>query len=189
VTKLTLAAAKKALTKRGFKVGKVTYRRSAILKGRAIAAGATGLRRVGTKITLSVSRGGASARRPVTSAPVASPPAAPPSSPAPAPSVAPPPPAAPPAGPAPADGEGEAESSGGGSFALPFDRVRSTSLSELRQELGFGLLVAAFSVAFAAVLRARRPLGQGVGGADQELLWDVRLLRSVGRLLRRLLGR
>jgi hypothetical protein len=189
VTKLTLAAAKKALTKRGFKVGKVTYRRSAILKGRAIAAGATGLRRVGTKITLSVSKGGAAARRPVTSAPVASPPAAPPSSPAPAPSVAPPPPAAPPAGPAPADGEGEAESSGGGSFALPFDRVRSTSLSELRQELGFGLLVAAFSVAFAAVLRARRPLGQGVGGADQELLWDVRLLRSVGRLLRRLLGR
>jgi hypothetical protein len=67
--------------------------------------------------------------------------------------------------------------------------VRSTSLSELRQELGFGLLVAAFSVAFAAVLRARRPFGEGVGGADQELLWDVRLLRSVGRLLRRLLGR
>jgi hypothetical protein len=190
VTKLTLAAAKRALTKRGFKVGKVTYRRSSIPTGRAIAAGATGLRRVGTKITISVSKGRASARRPVTSTPVASPPGAPPSSSAPAPSVAPAPAAAPPAAAAPgADGQGEAESSGGGPFVLPFDRVRNASLSELRQELGFGLLVAAFSVGFAAVLRARRPLGQGVGGADQELLWDVRLLRSVGRLLRRLLGR
>ncbi|MGH3020951.1 MAG: hypothetical protein ACRDNR_12465, partial [Gaiellaceae bacterium] len=80
-------------------------------------------------------------------------------------------------------------SGGGGRFTLPFDRVRSTSLSELRQELGFGILVAAFSVAFAAALRARRPLGQTAGGADQELLWDARLLRSVGRLLRRLTGR
>jgi hypothetical protein len=74
-------------------------------------------------------------------------------------------------------------------FTLPFDRARVTSLGELRRELGFGLLVAAFSVGFAALLRARRPLGQAADGADQELLWDARLLRSVGRLLRRLTGR
>ncbi|MGH3015577.1 MAG: PASTA domain-containing protein, partial [Gaiellaceae bacterium] len=85
VTKLTLAAARKALTKRGFKVGKVTYKRSTTVPtGRAIAAGATGLRRVGTKITLTVSKGRASSRRPGTSTPVASPPAAPPPAPAPA---------------------------------------------------------------------------------------------------------
>jgi len=185
LTKLTLTAAKKALTKRGFKVGKVTYKRStSVPKGRVIAAGATGLRRVGTKITISISKGGASSPRPVTGTPVAAPPSAPP----PATSVAPPP-AAPPAAEAPA-AEGEtATPSGGGLFGLPFDRVRSRSLSELRQELGFGLLVAAFSVAFASVLRARRPLGAGAGDTDQELLWDVRLLRSVGRLLRRLTGR
>jgi hypothetical protein len=67
--------------------------------------------------------------------------------------------------------------------------MRNASLSELRQELGFGLLVAAFSVGFAALLRARRPLGQLGGGADAELLWDVRLIRSIGRFLRSLLGR
>jgi hypothetical protein len=188
VTKLTLAAAKKALTKRGFKVGKVTYRRSALPKGRAIAAGATGLRRVGTKIPLSVSKGRASSRRPVTGAPVAAPPSAPPSSPAPATTVVPPPAATSPAAPAPVS-EGEAESSGSGPFSLPIDRVRATSLAELRRELGFGLLVAAFSVGFAALLRARRPLGQTALGSDQELLWDARLVRAVGRLLRRLTGR
>ena len=188
VTKLTLAAAKKALTKRGFKVGKVTYRRSAIPKGKAIGAGATGLRRVGTKIPLAISKGRASSRRPVTGATAAVPPAAPPLSPAPATPVVPPPAATPPAAPAP-EGEGEAEGSGGGPFSLPFDRVRATSLGELRRELGFGLLVAAFSVGFAALLRARRPLGQVADGADQELLWDARLVRSVGRLLRRLTGR
>jgi hypothetical protein len=186
VTKLTLTAAKRALTKRGFTVGKVTYKRStSIPKGRAVAAGATGLRRVGTKIAISVSTGRASSGRPVTSTPVAAPPSAPPPA-----ASATPPPAAPPAVEAPtAEGGTAAPDSGAGGFTLPFDRVRSASLSELRQELGFGLLVAAFSVAFAAVLRARRPLGHAAGGAEQELLWDVRFLRSVGRLLGRLTGR
>jgi hypothetical protein len=58
LTKLTLAAAKKALTKRGFKVGKVTSKASPkILKGRVIAATAKGLRPAGSKIGLIVSKG------------------------------------------------------------------------------------------------------------------------------------
>jgi hypothetical protein len=61
----------------------------------------------------------------------------------------------------------------------------SAGLKELRQELGFGLLVAAFSVAIGSGLRARR---SNPGSGDQpsdELFWDARLLRSVGRALRR----
>ena len=55
---LTLAGAKSALTKRAFKVGKITYRRSStIAKGRVIAAGAYGLRSKGTRISLTVSSG------------------------------------------------------------------------------------------------------------------------------------
>ena len=58
LTNLTLAAAKKALKKRGFKVGKVTSKASPkILKDRVIAGTAKGLRPAGSKIGLIVSKG------------------------------------------------------------------------------------------------------------------------------------
>jgi PASTA domain len=58
LTELTVAAAKKALTKRGFKAGKIRYRTSAsVPKGRVIAGTAKGLRPAGAKIGLIVSRG------------------------------------------------------------------------------------------------------------------------------------
>ena len=61
----------------------------------------------------------------------------------------------------------------------------SAGIKELRQELGFGLLVAAFSVAVGSGLRARRSkLGSGDQPSD-ELFWDARLLRSLSRALRR----
>jgi hypothetical protein len=63
-------------------------------------------------------------------------------------------------------------------------------IQELRQELGFGLLLAAFSVAIGSGLRARRggttPAGDQSG---EELFWDARLLRSIGRAFRRIFGR
>jgi hypothetical protein len=192
LTKLTLAAGKRALAKRGFKVGKVTLERSKrIPKGKVIAA-ATGLRRSGSRIALTVSKGAGASRRPVVSAPAAPTPPAPPpattSAPPPAPAPVAPPAVAPAAAEAPgAETETVSPDSGdGGSFALPFRKLRTTSLKELRQELGFGLLVGAFSVAFAAGLRARRPLGATGDGAGDELLWDARLLRAAGRFLRRL---
>jgi Bacterial Ig domain/Chitobiase/beta-hexosaminidase C-terminal domain/PASTA domain len=58
LTKLTVAAAKKALRKRGFKLGKVTYRASAsVPKGRVVAGTAKGLRPAGFRIGLIVSKG------------------------------------------------------------------------------------------------------------------------------------
>ena len=50
VAKLTLAAAKSALKKRGFKVGKVTYRTSSVPKGKVIKGGVSGLRPAGSKV-------------------------------------------------------------------------------------------------------------------------------------------
>ena len=57
VAKLTLAAAKTALKKRGFKVGKITYRTSSVPKGRVIKGGVSGLKPAGSKVALSVSKG------------------------------------------------------------------------------------------------------------------------------------
>ena len=135
------------------------------------------------------SKGAGSTRRPVAFSPTAPsagppPPSAP--TPAPAPTAAPTPVPAAPADEIPTVEAGDATETGGG-FALPFTRVRGASLGELRQELGFGLLVAAFSVGFAAILRARRPFRPGAPGGE-ELLWDVRLARSVARALRGLAG-
>jgi hypothetical protein len=63
-------------------------------------------------------------------------------------------------------------------------------IKELRQELGFGLLLAAFSVAIGSGLRARRS-GVTTGGdtSGEELFWDARLLRSIGRAFRSIFGR
>ena len=58
LAKLTLAAAKSALKKRGFKTGKITYRTSAsVPKGKVIKGAASGLRPAGAKIGLTVSKG------------------------------------------------------------------------------------------------------------------------------------
>ena len=63
----------------------------------------------------------------------------------------------------------------------------SAGIQELRQELGLGLLVAAFSVAVGSGLRARRGnLDAGDEPKEQELLWDAAAPRSIGRSLRRL---
>ena len=64
----------------------------------------------------------------------------------------------------------------------------SSDFDTLRRELGFGLMAAAFTFAFLAGLRARRPREEPEG-VDPELLWDSRALQSVGRALRRLTGR
>ena len=67
LAKLTLAAAKKALKNRGFKVGKLKYKASAsVPKGKVIAGAASGLRPAGSKIGLTVSKGKSASRRPVT---------------------------------------------------------------------------------------------------------------------------
>jgi hypothetical protein len=58
-------------------------------------------------------------------------------------------------------------------------------IKELRQELGFGLLVAAFSVAIGSGLRARRSTAGTGDPVEQELFWDARLLRGIGRAFRR----
>jgi hypothetical protein len=57
VAKLTLTAAKSALKKRGFKVGKVTYRTSNLPMGRVIRGSVSGLKPAGSKVALSVSKG------------------------------------------------------------------------------------------------------------------------------------
>ena len=62
----------------------------------------------------------------------------------------------------------------------------SAGIKELRQELGFGLLLAAFSVAVGSGLRARRGNLAAGDQPAEELFWDARLLRSIGRSLRRL---
>ena len=49
-------------------------------------------------------------------------------------------------------------------------------------------MAAAFTFAFLAGLRARRPREEPEG-VDPELLWDSRALQSVGRALRRFTGR
>jgi hypothetical protein len=68
---------------------------------------------------------------------------------------------------------------------IPFVGPRIGSLSDLRQELGFGILAAAFSIAVAAGFRARGPAGsRGTSDPEQMLLWDQRLLLAIRRFLR-----
>ena len=57
LTRLTLAAAKSTLKKRGFKVGKVIYKASASVPKGRVSRGVTGLRFAGSKIALTVSKG------------------------------------------------------------------------------------------------------------------------------------
>ena len=65
LAKLSLASARKALTKRGFKAGKVGYKASSkVAKGKVIVGSASGLAPAGAKIGLTVSKGKTSSRRP-----------------------------------------------------------------------------------------------------------------------------
>jgi hypothetical protein len=183
VTKLTLAAAKSALTKRGFKIGKVTYKASSsIPKGKVIKGSVTGLKPAGSKVALSVSKGGGSSARPATPSTVTPPPPAPTpppaAPPAPAPSTTPPPAPVPNTTAPTAAAEESPEPRGG--RVLPIVGPRVTGLSDLRQELGLGLLAAAFSIAILAGLRARRPAADGAPhDPDQMLLWDQRIIQAI----------
>jgi hypothetical protein len=186
VAKLTLAAAKSALKKRGFKVGKVTYKTSSVPKGKVIKGGASGLRPAGSKVALSVSKGKGGSSRPATTTPpptkpTSTPPPSTPSTPGTTP-VPPPAPTVTTTTPATTTEEPPEPRRG---RVLPFAGPRITGLSDLRQELGFGLLAAAFSIAVAAGLRARRRSAPvAPGDPDQLLLWDQRIIRSIRNFLR-----
>ena len=184
VSGLTLAAAKSALIKRGFKTGKLTWQPSAtVAAGKVIKGAAAGLRPAGSRIGLTVSKGFAAASRAVTpTTPTASagsssyPP--PPSSSPPATETTPPvsttPATAPEAAPAASRGR-----------VLPFVSAADHTFSDLRRELGFGLLAAAFSITLVAGLRARRPSAAGPSAdGDQLLLWDERIVQAIRRFLR-----
>jgi large repetitive protein len=187
LVKLTLAAAKRALATRGFKAGKITYKASAsVPKGRVIAGAASGLRPAGSQIGLTVSKG-RPASRPTTLATPTVPPAAPPTTSAttpPPPSATPAPPVSTPTTTVPATtvvDSSEPERA----RVIPFVGPRIEGLSHLRQELGFGILAAAFSIAVAAGLRARGPAtSRAASDPEQILLWDQRLLLAIRRFLR-----
>ena len=192
LAKLKMTAAMKALKTRGFKVGRISYKASkAVPKGKVIKGSVGGLQPAGAKIGLVVSKGKPKARRasvptpPVSPGTTTPPTTFPPSSfvPPSGPVAVVPPPASPPA-PTPAATDESSVSSGIPSLTRAPAQT-SAGIKELRQELGFGLLVAAFSVAVGSGLRARRSnLGSGDQPSD-ELFWDARLLRSLGRALRR----
>jgi hypothetical protein len=192
LVKLRMTAAMKALKARGFKLGRISYKVSkTVPKGKVIKGTLGGLQPAGAKIGLVVSRGKPKARR-ASVTPV--PPAAPGTTPPPSSFVPPSGPVAYVPAPAPAGvGSPAPETTPTTeSVEVPSLNRPSTSkagLRELRQELGFGLLVAAFSVAIGSGLRARRG---GAPAGDQpgdELFWDARLLRSIGRAFRRIFGR
>jgi hypothetical protein len=193
LAKLSLSAAKSALKKRGFKAGKVKRKASSTVpSGKVIAGAKSGLQPAGAKIGLTVSKGSGASKRPVTPAaplPPTAPPAAPTPTtgsttppPPPAPQAAPtvaPPVTSPPAAPAP---EAAAQPKRG--RVIPLVGPRVGSLSDLRRELGFGLLAAAFSIALVAGLRARRPASSGTPGeGDPMLLWDQRIIQAIRRFL------
>ena len=190
VARLSLAAAKASLKKRGFKAGAVSYRFSATVPaGKVIKGSAAGLRPAGSKIGLTVSKGRAGSPRPVT--PTTTPPTfgattnPPPATPSTPSQTAPPPPVATPA-PTTTEPTPMVEQSFAalGGRVLPFTQQRAEGFSELRHELGFGLLAAAFSIAVVAILRARRPVAAPpAGGDDQMLLWDTRIIQAIRRLL------
>jgi hypothetical protein len=192
LAKLTLAAAKSALKKRGFKAGKVKYATSrSVAKGKVVKGSAGGLRPAGSKIGLTVSKGAPASHRPATPAiTYPQPPSTPPTTPTytptaptqpPATGMPAPPVAVPPAPVPPATGQ-ETDPEHG--RVLPFiPGPRVTHLSDLRRELGFGLLAAAFSIAILMGLRTRRKAEEAAAEADQLLLWDQRIARSVRRFL------
>jgi hypothetical protein len=193
---LKMTAAMKALKARGFKLGRISYKVSrTVPKGKVIKGTLANLQPAGAKIGLVVSKGKPKARR-ASVTPV--PPTSPGTTPPPSSFVPPTGPVAYVPVPTPSDSGSPApettpttESTDGVEIpSLNRPATSKAGIRELRQELGFGLLVAAFSVAIGSGLRARR--GGGTSGGDQageELFWDARLLRSIGRAFRRIFGR
>jgi hypothetical protein len=195
LVKLKLTAAMKALKGRGFKVGRITYKVSkTVAKGKVIRGTLANLQPAGAKIGLVVSRGKPKVRRAsVTPVPPASPGTTPPPS-----SFAPPSgpvayvPAPAPTGvvsPAPAPTPTTESTEGVEIPTLNRPAASKAGIKELRQELGFGLLLAAFSVAIGSGLRARRGGATSGDSPGEDLFWDARLLRSIGRTFRRIFGR
>jgi hypothetical protein len=67
---------------------------------------------------------------------------------------------------------------------LPYVAQSTDGFSDIRRELGFGLLAAAFSIAIVAAFRARRRAAEGSpAGGDQMLLWDQRIMQAIRRFL------
>jgi hypothetical protein len=191
-----MTAATNALKARGFKLGRISYKVSrTVPKGKVIKGTLGGLQPAGAKIGLVVSKGTPQARRAaVTSIPPATPGTTPPPS-----SFVPPsgpvayvpvPARAGVGSPAPETTPATESADGVGIPSLNRPATSKAGIKELRQELGFGLLVAAFSVAIGSGLRARR--GGVISTADasgEELFWDARLLRSIGRAFRHIFRR
>ncbi|HSE80444.1 MAG TPA: Ig-like domain-containing protein, partial [Gaiellaceae bacterium] len=184
LARLSLAAAKAALKKRGFKTGKITWMTSATVPaGRVVKGAVGGLRPAGSKVGLRVSRGPAAGRSfapapPPPSSPTATPPAS--SPPPPAPAATTPTPSTT----TPTESLGEPDEPRRGRV-FPFPTRSVDGFSEVRRELGFGLLAAAFSIALIAGLRARRPAPAAPAAqGDQLLLWDQRIVRAIRRFLR-----
>ena len=192
---LELISAESALTRRGFEVGKVSYRRSSeVAAGKVTAAGASGLREKGTKISLVVSMG-AAISPPTgdsdsaagtggtfdTVPPAPGPYTYPASTPTdPASGVAP---ETPPSGSPAQAGERDP--------VQPHQRA-SEEPSDLRRFLGYALLLA-LAVGLGAVLHVHRARATAaaavVAGTEPIVLWDVRLVRLVTDTVRRLARR
>jgi Bacterial Ig domain/Chitobiase/beta-hexosaminidase C-terminal domain/Bacterial Ig-like domain/PASTA domain len=195
VTKLPLAKAKSALSKRGLKAGKITYVFSSIPKGSVISAGKTGLVPRGSAVPLKVSKGLARESYPGdTTGPQAYEPPAyqPPSSP---PPTSPPPMSAPPTDSPPTGGEPVASEAAGAGAAEPESFNRS-QVSSARRTAGLILLASLFLGAGAMALRARRRLMAPLPNAENLdgpiLFWDERLVRGTASAVRRafaILGR
>lgn len=201
IKRLKLASAKSALTKRGFKVGKVTYRRSSkVAAGEVISAGASGLRKKGAKISLTVSSGMPAPTQPDNSSATPSAPGVTPPPPAPAPYSYPYPTSAPPSTPpAPAPTATDATpDEGTPAPGTTLDRIQpeqraSEEQSPLRRFLGYALLPLVLAVGLGTGLHLRRgrmgAAATAVAGSEPIVLWDVRLVRLVRDTVRRLARR
>jgi hypothetical protein len=195
VARLPLAAAKTALVRRGFEVGKVAHRRSSsVPAGKVVRGSASGLRRAGSKIGLTVSTGSrASSGTDALATPP--PPASAAGFPPPPPSAGPAPSDPVPASPVPPASAPAPEEQSTHAGAQP--QIRPEPLAEhasagARKPLGYVLLALAFGAAALASLRRLRGLrpAQAVpSGFEPLLLWDARLLRLATGTARRLAGR
>ena len=187
---LTPTAAKSALKKRGFKTGKVTDQTSTgVPAGRVIKGSVSGLRPAGSKIGLTVSKGSGGTGGPATPPPPPSygPTTYPPPTSNPPPTTSPTstptaPTATPPATP-PTEVVQESFQPQRGRV-LPYVAQSADGFSDIRRELGFGLLAAAFSIAIVAAFRARRTAAEGSpASGGQLLLWDQRIIGAIRRFL------
>lgn len=188
---LQLASAKSALTKRGLVVGQITYRRSStVAAGKVISAGASGLRKKGTKVSLTVSSGTPASTPPDNGSATPYTPRVTPPPPGPYPTSTPPGPAPSTGAPQPDDG-----TSTPGTSLDPIDPAQRASAepSVLRRFLGYALVPFALVAALGTGLHLRRArvgaAGAVVAGTEPIVLWDVRLLRLVTNTARRLARR